>query len=216
VKKDLLLPLTGVAFILLAIASFTVGGEPPDADDPVQEIVDFYVDDRDSIFAGVYLLGLATVSFIFFANYLRTVFHGTRASATILVGAAIFVVGAAIDGTLLIAMAEAADNEVPPESIQTLQALWDNDFLPFAIGITVFTISVGVSILRTAVLPRWLGWVTLVVALVSVIPLVGFFAFPLTGLLILVLSVMLTVRARGAGTPPSATPPAPAAPPPPV
>jgi hypothetical protein len=44
---------------------------------------------------------------------------------------------------------------------------------------------------------------------VSVIPLIGFFAFPLTGLLILVLSVMLTVRARRA----AATPPAGAVPP---
>ena len=206
-KKELLLPLTGVAFIVLVIVGFIVGGEPPDADEPLQEIVDFYVDDRDSIFVGVYLLGLATVFFIFFANYLRTVFHGTRAAATILVGAAIFVVGGAIDGMLLIAMTEAADNEVPPESIQTLQALWDNDFLPFAIGITVFVTSVGVSILRTAVLPRWLGWVTLVIALVSVAGPIGFFAFPLTGLLILVLSVWLAVIARREATPPAAVPP---------
>jgi hypothetical protein len=210
-RKDLLLPLTGVAFIVLAIVGFIVGGEPPDADEPVQEIVDFYVDDRDSIFVGVYLLALAMVFFIFFANHLRTVFHGTRASATILVGAAIFAGGGAIDGTLLIAMAEAADNEVPPESIQTLQAFWDNDYLPFAIGITVFLISIGVSILRTAVLPRWLGWVTLAVALVSVIPLVGFFAFPLTGLLILVLSIGLTMIARRAAAPPPAAPPPPTA-----
>jgi hypothetical protein len=208
-KKELLLPLTGVAFIVLAIVGFAVGGEPPNADDPVQEIVDFYKDDRDSIFVGVYLLGLATVLFIFFANYLRAVFHGTRAAATILVGAAIFVVGGAIDGTLLIAMTEGVDNDLPPETIQTLQAYWDNDFLPFAIGITVFVTSVGISILRTAVLPRWLGWVALVIALVSIAGPIGFFAFPLTGLLILVLSVMLTVRARRA----AATPPAGAVPP---
>jgi len=205
-KKDLLLPLTGVAFIVLAIVGFIVGGEPPDADEPVQEIVDFYVDDRDSIFVGVYLLGLAMVLFIFFANYLRTVFHGTRASATILVGAAIFVVGGAIDGTLLIAMTEAADNEIPPESIQTLQAFWDNDFLPFAVGISVFLISLAVSILRTDVLPRWLGWVTLVLAVLSLTP-AGFFAFPATGLLVLVLSVWLTVLARREATPRGAVPP---------
>jgi hypothetical protein len=206
-KKELLLPLTGVAFIVLAIVGFAVGGEPPNADDPVQEIVDFYKDDRDSIFVGVYLLGLATVLFIFFANYLRAVFHGTRAATTILVGAAIFVVGGAIDGTLLIAMTEGVDNDLPPETIQTLQAYWDNDFLPFAIGITVFVTSVGISILRTAVLPRWLGWVALVIALVSIAGPIGFFAFPLTGLLILVLSVMLTLRERRASAPPPAAPP---------
>ena len=204
-KKEWLLPLTGVVFIVLVIAGFIVGGEPPSTeDDPVQEIVDFYVDDKDSIYAGVFLLGLATVFFIFFANYLRALFHGTRAAATILVGAAIFVVGGAIDGTLLIAMTEAADNDLPPETILTLQALWDNDFLPFAIGITVFVTSLGISILRTAVLPRWLGWIAIAIAVVSIAGPIGFFAFPLTGLLILVLSVMLTLRARKAATPPSA------------
>jgi hypothetical protein len=201
-KKDWLVPLTGVAFIVLLIAGFIVGGEPPDADEPVQEIVDFYVDDKDSIEAGVFLLALSTLFFIFFANYLRTLFRETSLSATILVGAAIFVVGGAIDGTILIALAEAAD-DIEPASVQTLQALWDNDFLPLAVGISVFLVSVGLSILRTTVLPKWLGWVTLVLALVSVTP-VGFIAFPGTGLLILVLSVWLALRARRAATPPSA------------
>jgi hypothetical protein len=211
-KKDWLVPLTGVVFVVLVIVGFIVGGEPPDADEPVQEIVDFYVDDKDSIMAGAFILGLATVLFVFFANYLRTVFRTTSASATILVGAAIFAVGGAIDATLLIAMAEAAD-DIEPESLQTIQAIWDNDFVPFAIGLSIFLLSVAISMLRTDVMPRWLGWVTLVIAIVSLTPL-GFFAFPLTGLLILVLSVMLTLRARRTGTTASGNPPPPVAPPP--
>jgi hypothetical protein len=213
-KKDWLVPLTGVAFLVLVIIGFIVGGEPPSADDPVQEIVDFYVDDKDSIQIGAFIITFGTVFFVFFANYLRTLFRETATSATILVGAAIFAVGAAIDTTILIALAEAAD-DIEPASVQTLQALWDNDFVPLALGITVFLVSLGISILRTDVLPRWLGWVILVLALISVTP-AGFIAFPGTGLLVLVLSVWLAVRARGAGTPPSATPPPPAAPPPPV
>lgn len=207
-KKDWLAPLTGVVFIVLIIVGFIVTGEPPDANDPVQDIVDFYVDEKNSIEAGVFILALGTVFFIFFANYLRTVFRETSLSATILVGAAIFAVGGGIDGTILIATAEAAD-DIEPTSVQTLQALWDNDFVPFAIGITVFLVSVGLSILRTAVLPKWLGWIVLVLALVSVTP-AGFIAFPGTGLLVLVLSIWLTLRARRAAAPPAAPPAAPA------
>jgi len=207
-KKDWLAPLTGVVFIVLLIVGFIVAGEPPDANDPVQDIVDFYVDEKNSIEAGVFILALGTVFFIFFANYLRTVFRETSLSATILVGAAIFAVGGGIDGTILIATAEAAD-DIEPTSVQTLQALWDNDFVPFAIGITVFLVSVGLSILRTAVLPKWLGWIVLVLALVSVTP-AGFIAFPGSGLLVLVLSIWLTLRARRAAAPPAAPPAAPA------
>src|SRR5215212_3784597 len=204
-RKSWLVPLTGLVFIVLMIVGFIVAGEPPDADEDVQKIVAFHVDDKDSIEAGVFLLALATVFFIFFANYLRIFFRASSTSATILVGAAIFVVGGAIDGTILIATAEAAD-DIEPTSVQTLQALWDNDFLPLAIGIAVFLVSIGSSILSTGLLPRWLGWVVLVVALISVTPL-GFFAFPLTGLLVIVLSIWLTLRERSASAPP---PPAPA------
>ncbi len=207
-KKDWLAPLTGLVFIVLIIVGFIVQGEPPEASDDLQDIVDFYKDDKDSIEAGVFILALGTVFFVFFANYLRTVFRESSLSATILVGAAIFAVAGGIDGTILIATAEAAD-DIEPASVQTLQALWDNDFVPFAIGITVFLVSVGLSILRTAVFPKWLGWVVLVLALVSVTP-VGFIAFPGSGLLVLVLSIWLTLRARRAAAPPTAPPPAPA------
>jgi hypothetical protein len=201
-KKDWLAPLTGVAFIALVIVGFIVQGEPPDAGDDVQDIVNFYADEKDSIEAGVFILALGTVFFVFFANYLRTVFRETSLSATILVGAAIFAVAGGIDGAILVGTAEAVD-DLEPASVQTLQALWDNDFVPFAIGITVFLVSVGISILRTTVFPRWLGWIVLVLALVSVTP-VGFVAFPGTGLLILVLSIWLSLRARSASAPPPA------------
>jgi hypothetical protein len=216
VKKDLLLALTGVVFIAILVISFVVGGEPPETDDGAQEIVEFYVDDKDSVMAGAFLSALAAIVLVFFANYLRTVFHGTRAAATILVGAAIVAVGAAFDSTLSFAMAETAD-DLEPASVQTLQALWDNDFIPFMVGMAVFLASLGVSIVRTAVLPKWLGWVTLAIALISVAGPIGFIAFPLTALLILVLSVWLALRAQRAGAPPSAAaPPPPAAPPPAV
>ena len=204
-KKDWLWALTGVVFVAVLIASFVVGGEPPDVDDGAQEIVEFYVDDKDSIMAGAFMSALAAIALVFFANYLRTVFHGTRAAATILVGASIVAVAAGIDATLSFAMAESAD-DISPESVQTLQALWDSDFVPFMIGMAIFLASLGVSIVRTAVLPNWLGWVVLAIALLSVAGPIGFFAFPLTGLLILVLSIWLAVRARREAAPPTAAP----------
>jgi hypothetical protein len=209
-KKDWLVPLSGAIFVVLVVVGFLIGDEPPDANDPVQEIVDFYVDNKDSIEVGAFLVSLGVVFFIFFANYLRSLFRETAASATILVGASIFAVGAALDTTILVATAESAD-DIEPTSVQTLQALWDNDFIPIAVGLAVFLLSLAISILRTAVLPRWLGWVVLVLALLALTP-AGFFAFPLGGLLVLVLSVWLTLRARrAAAPPPAAPPPAPAA-----
>jgi hypothetical protein len=213
-SREWLVPLTGVLFLALLIASFIVGGEPKDADHSPDEIAQWYLDNKDSAQIAAFIGTVAGAVLIFFAAYLRKVLAAAEGAGAmlpilVLIGLSIVAVGGAIDGTILFATAEAAD-DIEPTSVQTLQALWDNDFIPLAVGIALFLVSVGISILRTDVLPKWLGWVTLVLALVSLTP-AGFFAFPGTGLLILVLSVWLAIRARRAAAPPAAPPPAPAA-----
>ena len=127
-----------------------------------------------------------------------------------LVGAAILALGAAIDGTIAFAIAEAAD-DIEPASVQTLQALWDNDFLPFALGTQVLWFATGISIVRHGALPKWLGWVAIAFGILSLTP-IGWFAFLGGALWILVVSIMLTMRARRGPAPPTASR-APTAPP---
>ena len=80
---ELLLDVTLSPIMFVLLFSFVFGGEPPEADEGAQEIVEFYVDDKDSVMAGAFLSAVAAIPLVFFANYLRTVFHGTRAAATI-------------------------------------------------------------------------------------------------------------------------------------
>lgn len=203
-KRAWLAPLTGVAFVALVIIGFSVAGEPPDAKSSPEEIVNFYVANTDSVRIGACLVAVAVLLFIFFANHLRRVLNAAGEaplSATVLVGASVMAVGAAIDSTIQLAVAETAD-DIEPTSVQTLQALWDNDWLPIALGLLVFLISAGISILRTGALPRWLGWVALALAVLGFTP-IGFAAFMGTAIWIVVVSVMLSVRARRA---PASTP----------
>lgn len=200
-SKETLAPLTGVAFFVLAFIGFAVSGEPPTADEPVQEIVDHYTDNKDSVIAGSFLAGFALVFLIFFGGYLRKVLsaaegEGGVLSAVSLVGVAIVAVGGAIDLTISIALAETVD-DIEPTSVETLQALWDNDFVPIAIGIVVFLFATGISVVRHGALPRWLGWVAIVLGVVGLTP-IGFAAFLGTAIWIVVVSVMLALRARAA------------------
>ena len=200
-SREWLVPLTGVAFVVFLIVSFIVGGEPKDAGHPAQEIVDWYVDNKDSAEIGAIIGVVAGVFLIFFAAYLRKVLEaaeGQNSTLPILVviGLAIVAVGGAIDGMILFATAEAAD-DIEPASVQTLQALWDNDFLPFILGTLVFLWSAGISVIRTGALPRWLGWVAIVLGIVGVTP-IGFAAALGGALWILVASILLSVRARSA------------------
>jgi hypothetical protein len=194
-------PLTGVAFIVVAIVGFAIGGEPPGADSPAQEIVDHYVDNEGSVMAGAVLGGIAASLLIFFAGYLRKVLSAAEGpggvlSAVVLVGAAILAVGAALDATLSFALAETAD-DIEPASVQTLQALWDNDFMPFAIGNQIFLFASGLSIVRHGALPKWLGWVAIVLGVIAVTP-IGFAAFIGGAIWIAIVSVILSLRLRSA------------------
>ena len=209
-NSEWLAPLTGVAFVVLVVVSFVLAGEPPGADEPTQEIVDHYVDNKGSIQVGAFLSGVAGTLFVFFFGYVRGVLRAAEGergvlSLLVVVGAAIVALAAAIDGTISFAIAERAD-DIEPASVQTLQALWDNDFLPFAVGAQILWFAVGISIVRHGALPKWLGWVAIVFGIASLTP-AGFFAF-LVGLVwVLVVSILLAQQARASGEPVAPAPP---------
>jgi hypothetical protein len=202
-----LVPLTGVAFVVVAIASFGLGGDPPGADKPAREIVEHYTDDSDMIQIGAVLTALAGVFLVFFGGYLRRVLSAAERDdgmlpTVALVGTAVMAIGAAIDATISFSLADAAE-DIEPTAVQALQALWDNDFIPIAMGTEIFLIATGLSVVRTGALPKWLGWVALVLALIGLTP-AGFAAFAGGGIWILVVSILLAVRAPAAtGRPPA-------------
>jgi hypothetical protein len=212
-SREWLVPLTGIAFLVFLIVSFIVQGEPKDAKHPVNEIVSWYVDNKDQAQIGAVLGVIAAVFLVFFGAYLRKVLEaaeGPNAMLPILslIGLSIVGVGAAIDGTILFATAEAAD-DIAPTSVQALQALWDNDFLPVAFGVIVFLWSTGISVLRSGALPKWLGWVAILLGIVSVTP-IGFAGAIGAAVWIVIVSIMLSLRARSGGAAPaSPAPPSP-------
>lgn len=199
--KGGLVALTGVAFLVLALVGFAVGGEPPSADDNAREIVDFYVDNKDSIRVAVFIHTAALVLLVFFGAFLRDVLRAAEGNGDFLptvafAGTVILATGLAIDSTIALALAETA-NDIDPVATQALSALFENDYVPFALGSILFLGGLGLSVLRSGVLPKWMGWVAVVLAVIGLTP-VGFAAFIGSGLLIAVIGVMLALRARKA------------------
>lgn len=200
-SKEWLVPLTGVAFFVIGIIGFALSGEPKSADDPAREIVAFYVDNKDSVQIGAIAGVVAGLLLIFFGAYLRKVLRAAAPEEEILplvafIGLVLVAVGFAIDGTIFFALAEAAD-DVDPAAVQALQALWDNDFLPIVLGVLAFLWATGISVIRSGVLPKWLGWLMLLLGVVGVTP-IGFVAAIGAAILVLALSILLALRARSA------------------
>jgi len=204
-RKDWWAPLTGVAFVVLVIVSFIVAGEPPDANSPPQEIIDHYVDNKDAVMIGSLLSVIAAALLVFFGAVLRSALRAAEGpggvlSAVAFAGTIIMATGAALDATISFALADRAD-DVAPVGVQALQALWDNDFFPIVLGAALLLLGAGLSIARNGVLPRWLGWIGVLVGVLALTP-IGFVAFPLGGLWVLIVSVMLALRWRS-GAPPT-------------
>lgn len=200
-SKRWLVPLSGVGFILVVLAGFIIlGDEPPEAKDGGQEIIDYYSDNKDEVMVGSILLALALVLLVhFFAHVNKLVSiasqTGTMLPTVAIVGAGIFATGGAIDATLQFALAEAAD-DIDPTAAQAIQAIWDNDFIPFVVGLSLMMLSTGIGVLRTGILPKWLGWVAVAAGAFVFAGPIGFIALPVSALWILIVSVMLTMRAR--------------------
>ena len=200
-NRSWLQPLTGVLFIVVLIVGFALGGEPPDAsEDSIQEVVDFYVDNEDSVFVGGILQAIGGALLIFFGGYLykRLRAAGAEGSAAVAFGGLIaLAVAIALDGTIHIALTELVNGDEEPSegAVQALSVLWNNDFLPLALGMLVFLWGTGVAIVRHGGLPTWMGWVAIVAGITAISP-----AFPVAGivaaLLVLVSSIMFSMQER--------------------
>jgi hypothetical protein len=209
-----LAPLTGVAFVALFIVSFILGGDPPGTDDPAEEIATYWQDNEAELIWSSALVIWGSVLAVWFGASVRTALRRVegepgRLSALAFAGWVIFAIGSCAFAGFGFAAADVADEDaVSAEVVQTLSILAE-DFFPIAVlGIAVAMIATAVAILRFGgPLPRWLGYLALLIGVAAVTPL-GFFSFIAIGIWALIASVLLYQQgARGdvAAPPPSAT-----------
>jgi hypothetical protein len=196
-SREWLVPLTGIVFAVLLIVSFIVQGDLKDASHPASEVKQWYIDNKDAAEISAFIGAIAAGFLIFYGGYLRKVFEGAGPMLSILplIGLTVVAVGGTIDGVILFATAERA-KDLPPESVRTLQTLWDNDFLPLLLGTLVFNWSVGFAVLRSGALPKWMGWAGIVFGVLSLAGPLGFVGAIGAALWIIVSSIMLSLRAR--------------------
>jgi hypothetical protein len=201
-KASKVLPLVGVLAVALVVTAFAVGGETPDVDDPIAEVVAFYTENDSDVFAGSLLLLVAAAAFLAWSVQLRSVLYasegGSAPRTTLgLVGAVIFAVGMTIFAGIGVSLGDAPE-KLDPAAVQALHVLNMDLFPPLALG-TFFTLmGNGLAVLNTRALPVWLGWLGVVGALFAFTPL-WFVPFLALGVLILVSSVLLSARAGGEG-----------------
>jgi hypothetical protein len=201
-------PLTGVAFVVLLIPVFFLGGEPPDADEKLPKVLDFWKSNDSELIIGALLAGIAAVFLLWFSGVLRselrTAEGGTgRVSTTAYAGGIVLATWIAFSASIQFAAADTA-GDVAPAVTQTLSVLNTDAFFGFAVGTATILFAAGGLFIRTGFLPGWLGWISVLLGIAALTP-AGFVAF--IGLMIWIVAVSIVLFRR---TPAAPTPAAPA------
>lgn len=186
---------TGIIFAVFLAASIVTSGNTPPSDATGAGVALYFKDNKTSQNLSAFFGVLAVIFFVFFGailwNRLRRRLAESPLPAAGLVGVALIAVGGAIFSSLTFALTDAPD-KINPSAEQALNVLNNDLFFPFAIGVAIFLIANGLAIARGGVLPRWLGWVGIVIGLTAATPLgiIGFFG---SGLWVLVVSIIMLV-----------------------
>jgi hypothetical protein len=210
--KRNLAPLSGVLFVVLVLVAFIpLGGNTPEGDDSAQKVVSFYSDHETREIIASVVLGLAAVSLLFFSATLKqrleALESGRGILPTVALAAGIVASGGFLAAaTLHFALADYAD-DIQGSAAQALNAIDSDFFLPFAMGIAALILATSLWVVRTRLLlPTWLGWVGIILFVVTFTP-AGFIAFGLAGIWIIVVSILLYLREETATARPSAAGP---------
>ena len=183
-RLERLAPLAGVLAGVLWLVGILVlqSGNPadPDAGD---ELVAYFEDERTAILAGGTLMGLGAFFFLWFAAFVsRLLGDGWLARAA--------TIGGAAGGAMMLALpgphTTGATTDVEllgPEMSTALWRLTHTFFVGAEIALAVFVAAVALAALASGILPRWLAWVGLGLALLLLILPLGWialiFLFPL-------------------------------------
>ena len=174
-----LAPLTGIPFAILLIVTFNLGNTPG-LHSTGTHVIQYYSDHKTRLAISGLCGGVAVVFGLFFFTSLRSYFKDKGGGAdglsmAALVGGIVLGTGGALFANLNIVLVDAR-HDISPQAVQALNVLSNDIFFPFEIGLIVFSLSIGLAIVASGALPKWFGWVMVVIGVGAFSP-VGFFGF---------------------------------------
>jgi hypothetical protein len=190
---------TGPIFtVVFAIAAFVLEGNLPGEKSSGDKVVTYFGAHQGRTEASAFLAPLGAALLVLFASYLRSVARDRGDSRgvgpTVLVaGAVLWASGLLLGAVLDLGLVSAAHHH-QTQVAQTLNVFSNDDWIPFIAGIAVTLIGAGMTVLGTRILPSWLGWVALVVGVISLLGPGGFLGFFVAPVWLLVAGVMLGLR----------------------
>ena len=199
-----LLPLSGIAFVVLTVIGLVVAGSSPSPDAPADEVVSFYRDNEIRARTGIWFFAFAMPFLPLFASSLaglqRPEGQGSRVvwRRLLLAGAAIMSATLGVAIATQLALADSSTKtEIAPEVMQALNVV--ASYVVYALLPATGTMMLGAAgwLLGRKRVQGWLGWAALVLGIGLFVPFIGVLALILSLVWIIVASITL-FRARAA------------------
>jgi hypothetical protein len=179
-----------------------VGGDTPDVNDDPGKITSFWADHHDKQYVAAALVALGAVFLAIFVASLR---ERTRSadgesdfwSNLVLIGGSVAVAGFLVAVGFHVALADGGDHHFSADAMVALNALDNDSFFAFGIPIGIMLLGSGAATIKAGPFPGWLGWVAVVLGIAAFTP-VGFVSFGLSGIWIIIASILMSRSAAPA------------------
>ena len=188
-------PLAGALSAVMFVVSFITGPSTPDSNQTGAQVISWYTAHHTGRILSDLFAGLAMVLFIAFAVVLAG--HVRRGERWVAVGpvAGALALGVGLTVALAFDLLLALDTKyLTDSSAQTLNLLQNDFFLPIAVGVVLFGILGGLSVVAGRILPVAMGWVLFAVGVVALVPPLSWFALLAVMLWVLIAGIWMTVR----------------------
>jgi hypothetical protein len=187
----------GIVYAVVFAAGYVLAGDGPSRTASGTAVVRYYTTHKTGATVAVFAVALASVAFVLFASSLRRFLTRNNdnlfLSSAITAGSSVYAVGVLFVALLSLGLVDAAKHSMGGAA-QTLNVLLSVDWIPVVAGISMTALAAGVISLRTGALPRWLGWISIVLGIMAIAGPVGGIAFLLFPLWILGLAVVILLR----------------------
>jgi hypothetical protein len=192
-------------FVVLLVLGFVLSGDTPSVTASTTKVLSYYQAHSDRIDLASYLVGLSIVFGLFWFGSLRAYLRESPAAERLMVvfvmGAVLFAVSGAIVSGLGFALSDSPKHLTPAaaQALNTLES--DLQATAFLGGMAVMWVASGLAIVRSRLLPAWLGWVAIVLGVVSVTPIGWLTVFALVVWTVIVSALVYVRTAPTAAVP---------------
>jgi hypothetical protein len=194
--------LSGVAFVVLVLAANVVSGSFPDTSASPMTVIDFYRAHRTDEQLGAVLTAVAVVAGLYFFGSLRSYLgrdaDGNHFASIGFAGAILFAVGGCINAGLQWSLAD-VPSRLTPAAAQALNVLYTDNLATglFIAGLATLMLFYGIAMVRTRLMPHWLGWLSIALGVVALAGPLAFLVFVATAPWTIIVSILLYRRAGG-------------------